>query len=236
MGRWFFLAVLIVFSLPLFGQRKENLRAAFANGKVTILYNVTGGKERQTYSIQVFGSHNNYSSPLRLVTGDVGDGVKGGNDRKVVWDAEAELVTFSGGITFRIQGELVPLKLNVIRPAVGGTLRRGKGVLILWEGGLPDQNVRIELFRGNERVTLAGDSKNTGSYSWNVPKDLAKGPYTLHMNCGQEKTISEIFTVKAKIPMGLKVAAGVLVAWAIVLLIPDKAVVDPKLPLAPDPL
>ncbi len=234
MGRWFFSAVFIITSLPLFGQRIENLRASFADGKVTILYDITGGNEKQAYSIELFGSHNNYSTSLRIVQGDVGAGIKPGRNLTIVWDAQAELGTHSGGITFRVTGNLIPMKLAILNPGVSSFMRRGKKTLLQWAGGLPDQQVKIELFRGSERVTLVADSRNTGSYSWNVPKDLSKGGYALHFTNGSEKVVSDVFEVKARIPLALKVGPAVAVAGAFLFISPPPPPPD-KLPAAPDP-
>lgn len=234
MGRWFFSAVLIITSLPLFGQRIENLRASFADGKVTILYDITGGNEKQVYSIELFGSHNNYSTSLRIVQGDVGGGIKSGRNLTIIWDAQAELGTHNGGITFRVSGNPIPMKLTILSPGVGSTMRRGKNAMLQWEGGVPEQQVKIELYRGNERITLAGDSRNTGSYSWTLPKDLPRGGYALHFTNGPEKVVSDVFEVKARIPLALKVGPAVAVAGAFLFIKPPPPPQD-KLPIAPDP-
>lgn len=236
MGRWFFSAVLIICSLPLFGQRIENLRAFFAEGKVTILYDIAGGNENQTYSIQVFGSHNNYSTSLHIVQGDVGVGIKPGRNLTIIWDAQAELGTHSGGITFRVSGNLIPMKLTILSPATGSTSKRGRQVSIRWEGGLPDATVKIELYRGDTRIMSVGESKNLGSYSWHLPKDLAKGVYNIHLTAGTEKVITEGFIVKAGLPKVILVGTSALVVGAVVwLLLPDSRSADEKLPVAPDP-
>lgn len=219
-----------------FAQRIENIRASFADGKVTVLYDITGGHPRQTYSIRLLGSHNQFSSPLRQVTGDVGDGVSGGKDRKIIWDAESELVTYSGGITFRISGSLIPMKLTVISPEAGSSLRRGKEVLIRWEGGLPDANVKMELYRGNTRVAAVGETRNTGVYTLKLPKDLEKGEYAIHFAAGGERAVSAAFTVKPGFPKGILVGLGAAaVGLAVWMLLPDSGSGDEKLPVAPDP-
>ncbi len=239
MGRWFFSAVLIITSLPLFGQRIENLRASFADGKVTVLYDITGGHPEQTYAIQLFGSHDNFASALRLVTGDVGEGVKGGKDKTIVWNAEGELASNSSNLTFRVTGRLLPMKLSVVSPNNSSSFRRGRDAIIEWRGGSPDQSVKMELFEGNTRITSVGETKNTGSFTWRIPKDLAKGKYTIHFTSGPDRLTSEVFLVKPKIPLALKIAPVVLVAGGVALLLPgpDPPIpADEKLlPVAPDP-
>lgn len=236
MRKWHFFVWLFLFvGAPFFlvAQRVENLRATFGESKVTIQYDITGGNPKQTFSIQVFGSHNNFSQALRIVIGDVGDGVKGGKDLTIIWDAEAELREHSGAITFRIQGSLIPLPLAFLNPTTESSYRRGKEADIRWEGGVPDQQVKIELYQDTKRIAAVGDAKNSGNFIWNIPKDLDKGEYELKLTSGSMQVTSEAFMVKAKIPMFLKIAPGILAAGAVILLWPDPN--DGKLPAAPDP-
>lgn len=234
MGRWLISSSLILISLPLLGQRIENLRATFGEGKVTVQYDIIGGNPRQTFSIQLYGSHNNYSTPLGQVTGDVGEGVMGGKDKTIIWNAEGELITHSGNITFRVSGNLIPMKLSILKPDARSSLRRGKDAVIQWEGGAPEQ-VQIELFKGNTRITSVGDSKNTGSISWRVPKDMDKGNYTLKLTAGIDQVTSEVFTIRPKTGMMVKIIPVVLVAGAVGWLLTGDDTTSDKLPPAPDP-
>lgn len=188
-----------------FCQNIENVKASFQDGKVTVVYDLNGGKPNQKYSLQLYGSQNNFISPLALVTGDVGPNITAGKEKKIVWNAQAELNEFKGIITFRVKGELIPFAFFFKNPVEGSSVRRGKKAMIQWEGGKPDQSVRFELYMGSERVTAFAETKNTGQYAWDVPKDMGKGSYTMKLNAGQESVKSGVFTVKSKIPLGVKV-------------------------------
>src|SRR5829696_2781321 len=87
-------------------QSIQNLDAHFIDGKVIVSYDVVGAKSNQNYSLDLFGSHNNYASPLQHVSGDVGKSVRAGVGKRITWDAAAELGTYSGQITFRVRGEI----------------------------------------------------------------------------------------------------------------------------------
>ena len=187
-----------------FSQSIENVRASFADGKVTIAYDLLRTDPNQTYFVEVSGSHNNYSSPLKTVSGDVGANIKGGSGKKIIWDAKAELVTYKGEITFRVKGN--PVAAWVFKtPTEGGSIRRGKSTTIQWEGGSPQQPVTVELYKGSEKVeTLAQGNAGT-SYTWLVPKDFEKGNYSIKLSAGGQNISSGTFSVKAKIPLLLKV-------------------------------
>ena len=98
------------------GQKIQNLNASFLDGKAIVTYDVIGTKANQTYTIDLYSSHNNFASPLKNVTGDVGKNIKAGTGKKIIWDAASELTEFSGDISFKIKGELIPLPLAGRRP------------------------------------------------------------------------------------------------------------------------
>ncbi len=187
-----------------FSQSIENVKASFADGKVTITYDLLRSSSSQTYFIEVLGSHNNYSSPLKTVSGDVGSNVKGGAGKKIVWDVKADLITYKGEITFRVKGN--PVAAWVFKtPTEGGSIRRGKSTTIQWEGGSPQQAVTVELYKGNEKIETLAQSNTGTSYTWLVPKDFEKGKYTIKLSSGGQNITSGTFAVKAKIPLLLKV-------------------------------
>jgi len=200
------------------GQVIENVKATFADGKVFVMYDLTGGGEKRRYAIELFGSHNDFSSPLKRVKGDVGKNVKGGKAKKIEWDAASELGPSGDEIIFRVKFELIPLPLVFKSPAEGSSLKRGKRTTVQWEGGAVNQSVRFELYKNGERVTIFTEAKNTGQYVWRVPKHLRKGSYMLKLKIGEESDNSGAFKVKPRVPMLLKlspfiIAGGALIAF-----------------------
>jgi len=203
-----------------FTQSIQNINASVSGGKVTVTYDLVGAKPDQTFIIGLYGSHNNFSTPLQMVSGDVGNNVKGAVGKKILWDAEGELgnnIDQITQITFKVKGELAAVPIAVKNPANGSTARTGKNLKILWAGGKPNQRVVIELLKENQVVATIGESQNTGQHDWPIPKDLAKGVYSIKLTGGEEVVQSGSFTVKGKIPLWMKlvpavVGAGVLAA------------------------
>lgn len=232
-------ASVCVFSLGFitgFAQSIQNLSATFDNGKVIVAYDVVGAKPDQTYSLDLYSSHNNFTTPLTNVSGDVGKNIKAGAGKKIIWDAASGLGTFNGQVTFRVKGEMAPLPFVFKSPARGASARRGKNINILWDGGNPEQSIRLELFKGNDRVINLGETKNSGQHAWSIPKDFSKGTYAVRLTAEQEVKQSELFKVKARIPMLVKVLPILAAGGAAILLAGrggDKTNND--LPAAPGP-
>src|SRR5258708_39249685 len=113
MSRQFqFFFVLIVFLSCSFSyaQSIQNVKASpLQDGKVTVTYDIIGGKANQKFIIELYGSHNNFSSPLIQVTGDVGKDIFGGPGKRIVWSASDELDDYKGEVNFRIKGSAMAM-------------------------------------------------------------------------------------------------------------------------------
>lgn len=179
---------MFAFGLMCFGikaQTIQHVKAVFLDGKVTVTYDLIGGKSNQKFALDLYGSHNNFSKPLAKVSGDVGKNITPGVGKKIIWEAAQEFSTYRNDITFKIKGEAMPLPLVIKNPA-GGKLKRGKKTVITWEGGKPTQNVKLELYKGAELINTIAETSNAGQYSWNIPKKQSNGIYTLKLSAGQE--------------------------------------------------
>src|SRR4051812_7433467 len=89
--------LLLCFCYPAVAQKLTNVRATIdsATNTVNILYDLQGAMEGQLYQVNLYSSHNNFSSPLSFVNGDVGDGITPGTDKQIVWQPK-ELLNFNG--------------------------------------------------------------------------------------------------------------------------------------------
>lgn len=221
----------------LLAQSIENVQAAFTGERVLVTYDLIGSAD-ETYNIQIFGSHNNFSAPIRLVTGDVGPNVKAGKAKTIQWSIVEELVNFKGQITFRVRGEVVVPPLSIQSPGANATVKNGKTTEVKWTGGRKTANVKIELLQNGAVTNSITDAANTGSYSWVVPKDLAKGTYSLRLSSGTESATAGPVIVKAPLPLWAKLAPIAVAGVVAVVILLDKPIVPPPstdLPDAPRP-
>lgn len=221
-------------------QSIENFHAEFTDQKVIVSYDLNGNPSEK-YRIQLYGSHNNFSAPLRLVSGAVGDNITSGKAKTIEWHVAEELVTFRGQITFRLRGEIMAVALSLQSPAANSTIRTGKKTDIKWSGGSKSASVKLELMQDGKVVNTINEGSNVGIYSWSVPKDMQKGAYNLRISTGSESMVSGPVVVKSPWPLWVKLSPIVVAGVVVFLLLPDDPetpdppVVDPDLPSAPRP-
>ena len=217
-------------------QSVENVVARVEGGdKVIIQYDLKGDEQDERFKVKVYSSHNDYSSPLTRVSGDVSDAyaLRPGNAKQVVWEAQ-ELGSFNGELEFEIRAE-VHRMLRVTSPVAGTAVRRGSTTTIRWTGEQGAKKVKIELLKNGSLVDTPGTVNNSGSYSWSVPKGLKKGKdYSLRFTTDAGSTGSTAFAIRARYPLLLKSAVVALpVAIAVIVLGGDGE--DELLPRPPEP-
>jgi hypothetical protein len=215
--KYILIKVFVVFSISLSSaQGIRNSKAELDSGKVIVTYDLIGGLEDYIYSVQLYSSSNSFRKPLTKVTGDVGRNIKPGNGKKAIWDAESELVKYRGEATIRVEVKVLAPFVRFISPSQNITFKRGKTQTISWEGGTGADYLRIVLMNGRNSISDIGSVPNEGSYNWDIPPGLKPGKYSIRISGGGKEAISRDFTIRRKIPLGLKilplVAVGVVVA------------------------
>lgn len=209
------LGFLLLIPVASFCQKIENIRAEAEADKIVVTYDLVQGQSGDTYNVFLYCSFNNFRTPLAKVSGDVGQSVREGKGKRIVWEARTEIGNFKGQLTFEVEAILVaPLTL---KSPVGST-KRGSSIPVNWRGGDQHQNVKIELMKGGTLVTVLGTVQNSGAYAWQVSSKQKPGSdYTLRLVCGNETATSAAFSIKPKIPVWVKVGVP-LVAVAVLLL------------------
>lgn len=236
--------ILLVFSAHIaLSQSFENVKAVTQNNKVFIYYDLISPNNDQTYAVKVYGSHDNFTNPIKFVTGDVGNSVHPGVNKRVEWSVEAELTSYNGDISFELRGVPNAMKLSFRSPVAGRSVKRGKKTEVVWQGGSSSQLVRINLFKDEQLISPVAETNNTGKYTWTVPKKLKKGTYQLKLTSGSETISSGGFKIKKRTPFIVKMLPIVAVAGAVYFLMPGETPddgggggpTDEDLPDAPGP-
>ncbi|MFW5657322.1 MAG: hypothetical protein ACOC0C_06860 [Bacteroidota bacterium] len=78
-------------------QRVENVRVTAEDGKVVVLYDLNKYSERYLYDVEIYFQSTTKITPFAL-SGDVGEQVLGGNERKIVWDLYQDIDGLSGNL------------------------------------------------------------------------------------------------------------------------------------------
>lgn len=99
-----FSILLLTSSLPLFGQSISNLCFEAWGKTIQIRYDLSG-KTTDLYEVDVYISQDNgsWEGPLRFVNGDVGENIKAGNEKHIIWDVLREKDKLTGNLKFKIE-------------------------------------------------------------------------------------------------------------------------------------
>lgn len=233
------LALFLFFAMTLLpvsgkGQVIQNTAATFKDSMATITYDLIGFNAKELYLVDVYSSHDDFSIPLKLVSGEVGKNIKQGIGKKIEWRAAEEAGNFKEPITFRVKIALLFQPLEFINPT-GGAIRRGHTTIIEWQGGFINNEKELELYKDNVKVASLGKMKAVWQYTWTIPKDLEKGDgYTLKLSGGGETLVSNSFRIKPRTPLLLKLSP-LLVAAAILPFLGGNETSEKGLPNAPVP-
>lgn len=146
-------------------QQIDNIVFRQEGLNVIITYDLLSGTEHNYY-ISVFSSHNNYTNPLKSVTGDVGEEISPGSGKIITWEARQELGDYKGNISFKIKARFVPI---IEFANISYYFRRGKSYQINWRIGTSQDHIQFQLYKGDELVYDLGQIPNTGSWNWQIP-------------------------------------------------------------------
>ena len=213
----------MVLSFSSIAQRVEIKRIFFKDTKVHVQYKLIDDKSDRSYQMQLYGSKDNYISPLKNVTGDVGVDIYAGDDKEIVWDPFAEYgAEFNEEIALEIRGRVyIPfVKLDGFNYK---SLKRGKEYHLSWTGGSSSNILNIELYKGDTKVAAFSNIANVGEYNMTIPKGVKPGKgYRLRISDKKNKddvVFSKEFKIVRKIPLVAQVGGGIIAAGGIYYLI-----------------
>ena len=212
--RLLLLPLLSGFSLICLGQNLTDLSAIQQGNEVLVNYHLDA-EQGKAYTITLYSSADNFARPLQLVTGDIGNKrVLPGIYKTIKWRVLDELKTFDGDISFEIRAvPAVPLFSNITSSLA--KVKRGKEVTISWAGGLPKEQVVIELLNGDQAVPLGTTTANTGSIPFAVPSNMKTGNYKIRLSQAGELIDGNSFMVQSKYPIWMKVVPLVVVGGVV---------------------
>ncbi len=198
------------------GQNLTVINTTQQGNDVVVNYQLDGEKGK-AYFVTLYASNNDFAAPLRLVQGDVATKrVLPGSGKTIRWRALDELKNFDGDISFEIRAvPAMPLFSN-ITPA-SPKVKRGKDITITWTGGIPTDEIVVELVKG-DMIVPAGTLPNNGSLLFTVPKKMKTGKYKIQLSQAGELTSADGLDIKPKVPLLMKVLPVVVVGAVIILL------------------
>jgi hypothetical protein len=212
-------------------------RVELADQKVVVHYDLLDSVTGRSYTMNVYSSHDNFLNPLQNITGDAGMEIKPGNNKKIVWDAKAELgPDFAGRVALEIRGRLYIPFVRFTGFEDYKTLKRGKAYQLTWSGGTSQNILNFDLYRKEKKVSTFANIANVGNYKLILPKDTKPGKgYRFRVSDTKNKNevvYTETFNVKRKTPGFLKVLLIGGVGFGIYTMLDqgDDAIPDPIKP------
>ncbi len=191
------------------GQSIENLKTTIDGDRVVITYDLSYIDSNQKFRIALYSSHDNYSSSLHSITGDLGENIAPGRGKRVVWDAKNSLpADFDSDITIKVKASkiVVAAKLD-LKPLAKSGFKKGQTMDVQWQGGRPTDKINIELYKDGGLQQKLGETQNSSqSYSWSIPKELKGKGYSVRISDGTDQSKSGDFSIKPKIPLLLIIA------------------------------
>lgn len=240
---WLFnLLLLTLFSSiasTLQAQSISNIRTQLRDGQIEIRYDLSAPAANYEFKIEVYSSFNNFSSPLTMVSGDVGAGVKAGNNKVMVWQARTEAKGYKGELQFELAATPVQVAqpISLILPKGGSVVRRGKSIQVTWTGGVSEEPVEVQLVRGSDLHRKVETISNKGRYELKIDNGEPYGEYQVRLLSTAGEVFSQPIEVKKKPKLLLKIGVPVAVAaWVYVFLSGGAGGNSVKeLPVAPEP-
>ncbi len=213
---------LSIFCVSAFAQTVTINKVELAGDKVIVYYKLENSNPSTNFLLNLYGSNDNFASPLAKVTGDIGSEVKPGLNKKVEWNIRQEYGNYKGKLALEIRGKVYVPFVKLQNFTVASSYKRGKTHDVLWTPGNTDP-VNIELFKGNERVQGSMSQPNNGAFGLNIPGNAKTGSdYRLKISStknSDEIIYSSNFKIKPKTPFILKAFVPLAIAGGAIVLL-----------------
>lgn len=193
-----------------YAQQFTIKRVELADQRVIVHYDLTDDVTGRSYTMNVYGSHDNYLNPLQKITGDAGLEVKPGLNKKFIWDPKSELgENFSGSVALEVRGRLYIPFVRFTGFEDYRVLKRGKPYQLTWSGGTQQNILNFDLYKGDKKVSTFTNIANVGNYKLTLPTDTKPGKdYRFKISDTKNKdevVYTGLFAVKRKTPLLVKV-------------------------------
>ena len=227
---------LLFSSLNIYAQNIIDFNYKLVGEKFEIDY-VLDGQINNRYEVLLFTSFDDYETPVKFVSGDIGKGIMPGEDRKyVTWDIQKELGDYKGSISLKLKTRYIPFVSFNIKE--GETFRRGESYLISWESESIAQNLHLELYQDDIISNRIAVVRKGNTYNWMLPKYLDPGiNYKIRASNDDRFSLSKSFIIKRRFPRIIWGVPALLIAGTIAILSgSEKEQVNNKIPdpIGPD--
>jgi hypothetical protein len=200
--------------------------------KVIVTYDLEDSNPNNEYLLNLYTSKDNFATPLKNVTGDIGADIKPGAGKRVEWMIMQEYGNYKGKLALEVRGKVYTPVARLQNFDTKKGYKRGTSHNLGWKPGNSNP-INIELFKGGQRISGDMNLPNNGSHPFFFPKESKPGDdYRLRITDPKnpdEVVYSPYFKVTPKVPMYLKVAPAVVAIVAVIIFWPEKTTKDPDI-------
>ena len=204
----------IFISLSTAAQKVTINKVDLQGEQIIVYYDLEDANTNHEYLLSLYSSNDNYSNPLKNVTGDVGGEVKPGANKKIIWNIRQEYGGYKGRIALEIRGRVYTPFVKLENFSVSKAYKRGKTYNIGWKAGSTNP-IHIELYKGSLRLDGAMNHPNNGIYTLNIPAKSKPGnDYRLKISDSRnndEVIYTPYFKVAPKVPTAAKILGGLVI-------------------------
>lgn len=232
----FFIIVAIFLFTPRYiqAQNIQNLSFKVEGDKIRVTYDLNG-ETFERYTITLFSSKD-FTTPLKFVSGDVGEDVVPGIGKSILWDARSEFAEYKGPIRLKIKYKISSFQ-TFTEIAENSKFKRGKTQTIKWLDGPKTLTAELDLYQGTVLMEKVALHKSGIDWTWEVNKKTKSGKgYKFKTLINGKPAFSPEFKISRKAPIAFiiipLVAAGTVAA--ILLSDSDKDDEIIELPLEPN--
>jgi hypothetical protein len=182
-------------------------KVELAGEKIIVHYSLQDSNPSNEYQLNLFCSNDNFSSALTKVSGDVGNEVKPGIDKKVEWKIRDEYGPFKGKISLELRGKVYVPFVKLQGFDVNKKYKRGKPMDLGWRIGSTNP-INIELLKGSQRVMGENNLQNNGNHTLYIPPSAKPGKdYRLKISDTRTNDViyTSNFAIKPKLPLLIKI-------------------------------
>ncbi|MCB0489783.1 MAG: hypothetical protein R2820_01145 [Cyclobacteriaceae bacterium] len=217
MKKYLLICLLVVTCLSVRCQQLIIDNTSIENERIKIHYTLKDTTAGNRYTVRVYGSHDNYLSPLESLEGASGINI-GPGSHELTWNPGELGTSFAGSIALEVRARIYVPFVQFEGFEEYKKIKRLKPYTLTWSGGTERNILNFDLMKGDKKVLAIPGIANTGHHTLVLPQSIKPGDYNLRISDSKNKdevVFSDDFKVQRKWPLLIKVLPVLVVGGVI---------------------
>jgi hypothetical protein len=191
---------------------------------IQVYYDLADSMAYRTYTVSLYSSLDDYVSPLKQVSGDVGIEIEPGRKKRITWRSKSEIrAGFEGKVALEVKARVyIPF---VRLDKMYNTIKRTKKYKFTWTGGTAQNILNFDLMKGDRKIESFPNIANVGHTDLAISNVRPGSGYYFRITDSKNKdqmVNSKPFTIKRRVPLLAKVIALAIGGGAAYLILTTK--------------